>query len=181
MKQCLSCGLEKARHEFHASASASDGLQSWCRQCKAESAARYRAQDPERHAERIRAWRQRNPYANRDSVKRWAQGNPEKVAANNAAQRRIRRAAQASWRSSELVARVYRLARALRSWGLRVVVDHWLPLKGKDVCGLHVQDNLVLIDARCNGRKKNHRPPDTQPPAIAVPRAFRLSMFGCGR
>jgi hypothetical protein len=75
------------------------------------------------------------------------------------------------------VARAYRLARALRDLGVNAVVDHWLPLRGKTVCGLHVQTNLVLAHSVDNGRKKATVPAG-EPPAIALPRAFAREIEG---
>lgn len=41
-----------------------------------------------------------------------------------------------------------------------MVVDHYYPLCGNDVCGLHVHQNLVLIPQAENDMKSNKHPAD---------------------
>lgn len=63
-----------------------------------------------------------------------------------------------AWLSAEdleSIAEWYRLAASLGQ-----TVDHIVPLKGKNVCGLHVPWNLQLLDGPANSAKSNRHDAD---------------------
>jgi hypothetical protein len=96
---------------------------------------------------------------------RWVtQGRPrlgeEHKRARKAAETAKRRAAKLqrtpAWADNDAIKAVYAEARRLtRETGVPHQVDHVVPLRGKLVSGLHVQNNLLVIPAVENGRKFN--------------------------
>ena len=97
--------------------------------------------------------------------KAWADNNPEKVRIHNTgpkknaltAKRRSQlKKAFPEWASKEAIEFFYILAKELESHtGVPHEVDHIVPLQGREVCGLHVEDNLQVITAEANRRKSN--------------------------
>ena len=67
-----------------------------------------------------------------------------------------RRRRYVSWANVEAVAAVYAKAALLRrTTGRSYVVDHIIPLKNRKVSGLHVENNLQIIERSENARKSN--------------------------
>lgn len=169
-KKCWTCHEEKDISLFTRDAAKKDGYSGRCAACsrKANLAAnkdqtkaidrsrRYREAHPELEAARRLA----DKEASALRLKKWAKENVEKQKAHvyvKTATRRARKIkATVAWANKFFIAEAYALAR-LRTKTTGVVwhVDHIIPLKGKIVCGLHVEHNMMVIPATTNRAKGN--------------------------
>lgn len=64
------------------------------------------------------------------------------------------------WADVSAVKGMYELAAIFRRIGLRMEVDHIVPLQGKTVSGLHTAENLQLLLRHTNASKSNRSWPD---------------------
>jgi len=66
-----------------------------------------------------------------------------------------------SWADKDKIKEIYREARYLTdTTGEQHHVDHIIPLQGKNVCGLHVENNLRVVTAKENLSKNNKLIPE---------------------
>lgn len=148
----------------------------------ATAARRRRKSNPERYREHVRQYKKRNPlmiaayeeatkparreyrrkwYAKNLETKRaqnrqWAKNNPAKHAAICAARRAARLQATPAWADRKAIALIYVEARKVSAdTGVLHHVDHFYPLRGRTVCGLHVEGNLRVLRAEENWRKSS--------------------------
>lgn len=131
----------------------------------------YRERTKEQKSEYHRKWYAKNlekkRAANRQYMSARYWGNPELGRARNRAaymkdreraiQRQIDRQRQMfmpNWANRDAIASIYSEARRLtKETGIEHHVDHIIPLRGKTVCGLHVETNLQILTAEANKRK----------------------------
>ena len=162
-KRCTKCKQElpATTEFFHKRASASDGLQAWCKTCVAsydtlrhavhldeyrERSQRWQADNPDKNRERNRRYRKRNADKVRESQKLYRAQRPEVSRGNNQRRRAHKRNLLATFTASDWT-------RCLEYWrhscaycgrpkGLwhTLAQDHWIPLaKG----GTYTPDNIL--------------------------------------
>lgn len=67
-----------------------------------------------------------------------------------------RKQATPKWANLEAIEAIYEECRKLsKRTGRKHQVDHIIPIRGKDVCGLHVEDNLQILTKNENRKKTN--------------------------
>lgn len=185
MKRCTKCHVYKELTEYTKDKQKKDGLRSDCRSCLAKHRAKNRSQitlrervykqrNKERIAAQIKAWRKKNGVrlaeykrkynqANRERnlaySKAYAKLNSGKVNARNAERRARRSQATPIWLTKadhKYIEFLYKKASELtKQTGIQHHIDHIHPLKGKNICGLHVPNNLQILTANENMQKSN--------------------------
>lgn len=145
----------------------------WLNQNREKSAERERkkyAANPDKYREKTKKW-----YANHpEHIGKWAKSNPEKANAISEKWRlankdiktaiQIRRQAEKikrtpCWSDESKIREFYAEAKRITAeTGVKHVVDHYYPLQGKTVSGLHVHQNLRVITLSENCRKSNKCP-----------------------
>lgn len=120
------------------------------------AAASWSARNKERKVEITRLWKLNNPDAVRAQRNSWKAKH--RAWANGAEARREATKLQATpkWADAEKIAAFYTAAReATERNGFSYQVDHIVPLRSPIVCGLHVQNNLMILPGWLNRQKGN--------------------------
>lgn len=173
-KQCTFCKVEKNLADFYKEKSRKDGLHPWCKQCHSDRKKSYYKQHKSKILDQQVVYKKNNEQkikqSSRDRSKRnylkdpekqikrvldYYKKHPHKNCERSAKHRAMLLRATPPWASDELIAEIYEFAAEFRKSGFNVHVDHIVPLKGKNVCGLHVQQNLRVCLAGVNLSKSN--------------------------
>lgn len=178
LKQCSKCGDWKPIYEFHKNKNRVSGTVSACKDCYSiyyeqnsdvikARVAKYQEKNPEL----VRQW-DRNRYLEKkdeyiESAARWVKKNPEKRKeiqknydkrnqkeknARTAKYRAIKIQATPQWLSEQQLEEIQRI---YINCPQGFDVDHVVPLRGKDVRGLHVPWNLQYLPHLDNMKKSN--------------------------
>lgn len=138
---CRRCAARKPITAFAKNARLAGGRDSRCRSCHRVDMAQWRQRDRVRIRRRHAAWKRRNP---------------DKVAADRMARIAAERKAMPPWVKRSMLMPLYRWARRrTKDTGIPHQVDHIVPLRHPEVCGLHVPWNLQVLSAFSNGQKGN--------------------------
>lgn len=125
----------------------------------------YRTVNKEKVNASIARWNEANPGKKYQAIRNWKKNNPEKnallMAAGGARHRSKKLSATPKWSEANKIDALYRECVLLnRNGGVRMAVDHIVPLNNPVVCGLHIISNLRIITASENSKKKNKLIPD---------------------
>jgi len=154
-KVCKKCSVEKLLSEFYTSKAGKLGVRSSCKLCDSHYYKLYKSTRKDQTRLYNEAWSKDNSDKKKLATKSWTKANYDKVLSYNASRRSERKLATLSGYCKE-IEEIYWLARDLRTiTGESYQVDHIVPLKGKNVCGLHVPWNLQILPADLNMSKGN--------------------------
>lgn len=153
MKRCCTCKVEKLETSFHKNKPA-------CKDCrKLERKKSYenrKAVDYQGLLEYNKQWSKDNPEKTHQHKKRWNQLNVDKCRLICNKRYSYAKKARPSWANLFFIEEIYDLAqRRSNLFKTRWEVDHILPIKGLDVCGLHIETNLQVIPRSVNASKQN--------------------------
>ena len=167
MKTCTQCGELKPLDAYHKASSCKDGRRAYCKICYADRKRKHY----EAHKAEALARMKKYEAANKEKVlaikrkynaKMVALGlsaarvratkakRPDHYRADVSVRRKKLRQATPPWADKAALRSVYK--EALR---LGLTVDHIVPVRGKNVSGLHVPWNLQLLTLSENSRKRN--------------------------
>ena len=118
------------------------------------------AKNPESHKQRAANYRVKNPEKVRESyLSSMRKRKPQKAAAEMARQAKKIQATP-PWLTKEdlnQIDAIYVCAKETTNLaGFDCSVDHIVPLRGKDICGLHVPWNLRVVSRSYNSKKHNN-------------------------
>ena len=86
----------------------------------------------------------------------WADNNKDKRRHGYSKRRALKLKCTPKWADMKKIAEVYAGAKRLEDCtGLKYHVDHIIPLQGKNACGLHIWENLQVLEASLNIKKGN--------------------------
>jgi hypothetical protein len=144
MKQCYCCLEIKPIESFSKDRTRSDGLQNKCKTCCKD---------------KKRAWRLKNIDKVSADYKKWQKNNRGVMNAHTVKYQAMKKSATPSWANLEAIKSLYNVAHYfdwISGGFVKHHVDHIVPLQGKTVCGLHVENNLQILIDKDNLRKSNH-------------------------
>jgi hypothetical protein len=155
---CCRCNIDKETTNFFNDKNRKTGKYPICKQCLKI--------DYKKNHEKIR--KRQNQYHHKNKLillpkmkernKKWRQENKDKNCAKSAKYRASKLQATPKWANLNKIEYYYRLAKYFDEVSCGFVkhhVDHIIPLKGKNVCGLHVEHNLQILIDKHNIAKSN--------------------------
>lgn len=110
-----------------------------------------------KRAERVKEWRNKNRERLNEYDKERYKNNKHVYIQRVAKRKADMINATPSWADIKAIESIYKQAKYMKcKTGTEYHVDHIVPLKGKLVCGLHVENNLQILTSVENRSKSNN-------------------------
>jgi hypothetical protein len=170
-KVCIRCKQNKSINEFHYRCKKQGTKMPYCKECRASHAKvfyqenksrinptrykynkNYRLSNPEKTKAWQRNWRKINYELSKELHRRYYVKNKKKRHANSRKYELAKINATPKWRTR---AQINDISQIYETCPEGYHVDHIVPLRGKEVCGLHVSWNLRHLPANENLTKSN--------------------------
>ena len=164
MKKCSKCKQSKTLECFYKNKYNKDGLSYWCSDCnknyansfyKTEKYTNLLEEKKGYFAQYKKEWRYKNiEKITAHDRQRYRQNKHRYIAA--VAKRKAKRvSATPAWANMSLIKSIYAMRSLMDKLNpfVKHHVDHIVPLQGKNVCGLHVHNNLQILTAQQNLEK----------------------------
>ena len=144
--KCNTCGEEKEFSFFPKNKKCTFGLEKTCKSCKNKNNVRYQQNT---NYEKSSAWQVNNKERHAGFCKQWRLVNKELRRFYSSNYRAKIKKALVPWADINIIKEIYQKCPSEHH------VDHIIPLSGKLVSGLHVQNNLQYLPAFDNLSKGN--------------------------
>lgn len=158
-KTCSSCNVELFSSLFSRHSGMKDGLSHNCKKCASVDQAKWYAENSERKKKSVEDWARKNKSRKKQNDKNRQEKNPEIFSHYTGLRRSRKINATPEWLTEkhfDEIKKFYWMARdAFLISGQEYEVDHIIPLKGKNICGLHVPWNLQILPKDINRKKSN--------------------------
>lgn len=135
---CRNCNIEKCADEFGKDKRLKLGLKYFCKQCFNIL-----------YNDSRKQWKSRNSHKVKAQNKRYKDNHKKECCYRENMRRALKHKATPKWADIEKIRQIY------KNCPEGFHVDHIIPLKGKDICGLHIETNLQYLPASENIRKSN--------------------------
>lgn len=161
IKYCSKCDLTKSIEMFAVRSDANHLLRSHCKKCNSKyGVVLQRIRKNQKPRTKMPEEQRKINNASSSKKHRMTDAYKVKHAIRSANRRASQLQATPKWLTEyqkQGIALNYELARIItKELRLQMDVDHIIPLKGKNVCGLHVPWNLQIMCRSGNAQKKNN-------------------------
>lgn len=158
-KLCSSCKHEYPLENFYKWKRGSLGVTCQCKSCHQLSNKKWRKDNPKKVSDIATSYRKRNKDKMNARTRAWRERNKDYDAFRQRERKALKKNAIPCWVNEEekfLIKEAYKLAQLRTNlFGFQWHVDHIVPLKHKNACGLHCIENLQVIPWIENLRKRN--------------------------